>query len=335
MTVSALYGPVLGDLARVEEIIAETARVDSQPVSALLGAVVSTRGKRLRPALACLAGGLRGGSTEALARLAAAIELLHMATLVHDDFVDDAPTRRGRPTIHATVDARAALLVGDYLFARAATVCTEAGSLRVVGIFARALVAVCDGELRQSYGEASAHPTRADYFRRIRSKTAELFRVATEAGAIVGGSDESEVAALSHYGMSLGVAFQIADDVLDFVGDEREMGKPSGNDFGNGIITLPTIVYLESRPDDAEVADWVRFGGAGGLATDISPNGSRGGERVAAMVDRIVRSGAIDAARAEAATRCADARRALAELPDGPHRRALAAIADYITTRHA
>lgn len=331
MTVVALYGPVVDDLARVEELIAETARVDNQPVSAILGHVVSTRGKRIRPALACLAGGLRGGAKEPLAHLAAALELLHMATLVHDDFIDDAATRRGQPTVHSLYDGRAALLIGDYLFARAAALCAEAGSLPVVAIFARALMAVCDGELRQSYGELDSRPTRADYFRRIRSKTAELFRVSTEAGAILGGCDGAEVAALSRYGLSLGIAFQIADDVLDFTGDAKEMGKPAGSDLRNGIITLPTILYLEREPADHEAGGYVQAILAGEAATDPRHNGH---DRTAALVSRIVGSGAVAAALGEARAYCDEARRALAGLPDSPHRRALLDIADYVTARH-
>jgi geranylgeranyl pyrophosphate synthase len=336
LTVVALYEPVIADLARVEELIAETARVDNLPVSAILGLVVSTKGKRLRPALACLAGGLHGGQREPLARLAAGIELLHMATLVHDDFVDEAATRRGQPTVHSLYDGRAALLVGDYLFARAASLCAEAGSLPVVSIFARALMLVCDGELRQSYGEAESRPTRADYYRRIRSKTAELFRVATEAGAIIGGCDESEIAALRQYGLSIGVAFQIADDVLDFDGDEKALGKPVGTDLRNGIITLPTILYLERHPDDGEAVECIHSILAGDWAEPASsdgPGSRRAAARVASLVARIVESGAVDAALAEGRAYCDEARATLAELPAGPHREALDRIADYATSR--
>jgi geranylgeranyl pyrophosphate synthase len=324
LAVTALFEPVVEDLARVERIIADSARVDSAAVSGLLGHVVSTRGKRLRPALACLAAGFHEHSPENVARLAAAIELLHMATLVHDDLVDGAETRRGSATIHALFDPRAAVLVGDFLFAKSAALCTSTGSLRVMNIFAGGLLAICDGELRQGYGGLGWRVSRDEYLRRITAKTAELFRVATEAGGIISGAEEAEIAALRRYGLGIGIAFQIVDDVLDFVGDQRELGKPVGGDLRQGILTLPALWYLDNHPEDRSVAEYLSMpdeadGAAAALVT---------------TTERIASSEGIAYSLATAREYCEQAKLELRFLPGGRHREALMGIADYVTARH-
>ena len=320
MAATALFGPVVEDLGQVEEVIAETARVDYPVLATLLGHILQTRGKRLRPALVLLAAGFYDYPLERLKRLAAAIELLHTATLIHDDLVDDAATRRGLPTLHSLVDGRSTILVGDYLFAKAAVLCSQTESVRVMTVFGDTLMAICDGELRQMFSASNWRQSREDYYRRITSKTASLFRTATETGAILGGAPEHAIAALREYGLSLGMAFQIVDDVLDFVGDERKMGKPVGGDLRQRIITLPTIWLLENRPQDRTIRDIFEADG------DVE-------EAVRQAVETIVASPAIDYSVGVARSFCQRAKEAIRDLPDVPHRRTLLDLADYVIDR--
>lgn len=315
-----LYGPVAEDLGAVEEVIAETAQVGYPVLASLLGHILQTRGKRLRPALVLLAAGFHDYPLERLKRLAAAIELLHTATLIHDDMVDGAATRRGVPTLHHLVDGRATILVGDYLFARAAVLCSQTDNVRVMNVFGQTLMTICEGELRQMFGASDWHQGIDDYYRRIDSKTASLFRTATETGAILSGAPEPAIAALRQYGLSLGMAFQIVDDVLDFVGDERKLGKPVGGDLRQRIITLPTLWALEHYPEDRTIRD-------------VFESEDDAEEAVRRAVEMIVASPAIDYSMGVARAFCEQARGAVLTLPDTPHRRALLDIADYVVAR--
>ena len=187
-------------------------------------------------------------TAEKVAALAAAVETLHTATLVHDDLIDNALLRRGNPTLNAMWTSAATVLTGDYLFARAAAFAAETESVRVISIFAQTLMTICSGELNQIFGSDGGQPTataREYYYQRIYSKTASLFAASAEAGALLGEAPQTEAQALRDYGHNLGMAFQIVDDVLDFAGSEGDLGKPIGSDLRQGIITLPTIHFLE------------------------------------------------------------------------------------------
>lgn len=322
MAATALFGPVVQDLSEVEEVIAEASQVDYPVLASLLEHILRKPGKRLRPALVLLSAGFHDYQLPRLKYLAAAIELLHTATLVHDDLIDNAATRRGAPTLHSLVDGRATVLVGDYLFAKAAALCAKAENVRVMKAFSDALMSICDGELRQIFGSGNWRLSRDEYYRRITSKTASLFRTATETGAILSGAPEPVVAALREYGLSLGLAFQIVDDVLDFVGDEQKMGKPVGSDLRQGIVTLPTIWLLENRPRDPTIRQVFEADG------DAE-------EAVRQAMQAILHSPAIDFAVAAARSFCEDAKAAVSGLPDSPYRQTLLDLADYVLDRHS
>jgi geranylgeranyl pyrophosphate synthase len=248
VTVAAPYGPVQNDLARVEQTLSLIADGEFPWLSDMLGLVLNVGGKRLRPAIALLAGQFGSYNLDLLAPLAASIELLHTATLVHDDVIDSAMTRRGRPTVNSSFSNAATVMLGDYLFAHAAELIARTDNTRVVRLFATTLMKMAKGELHQDMSAYDYSLTVMSYFGRISGKTASLFAAASAGGAIVSGLDENSIENLRDYGESLGMAFQIVDDILDFTGDAREMGKPVGSDLMQGTLTLPALLFMERTP---------------------------------------------------------------------------------------
>mgnify|MGYP005840764399 CR=1 FL=1 len=323
MPVASIFSAVAEDLHKVEQALLSVAEVEHAPISALLRHVLQTEGKRIRPALVLLSGKLGDYDLERLVPLATAVELLHTATLVHDDVIDNSHTRRGVPTLNALVSSRATILIGDYLFAQSAVFATKSNNLRVMELFSRTLAKICDGELRNVSSSNDWRKTRAEYYRTIEAKTAALFVAATQSGAILANLPEHEIQAISTYGYNVGVAFQIVDDILDFIGDEREMGKPVGSDLRQGTVTLPAMYLIESFPNDGVLA---------GLFDDSVDDAERE-RRVRRIVEMVVSSQAIELAREEALSFVREAKDALSALSDNAHRRSLLELADYIVER--
>ncbi len=294
----------------------------------MLRQLLGSGGKRLRPALALLAGRFYPPDIEKLVSLAASVELLHTATLVHDDLIDGALLRRGQTTVNARWNTGATVLTGDYLFARAAALAAETNHVRVMSIFANTLMTICSGELRQIFDRHAlphiqneeAWQTALDrYDQRIHAKTASLFSASTEAAAVLGGAPPDQTEALRQYGHLLGTGFQIIDDVLDFAGNEETLGKPVGSDLREGIVTLPVLYYLRMYPDDAHVAAVVRDGSDDALVREV----------VAAILD----SGAVTEAMDRARALISQSQAALSILPEGEPRDTLHALADYAWSR--
>ena len=214
--------------------------------------LLSSGGKRVRPAVALLTGGMYGADPERLVTLGAAIELLHTATLVHDDLIDGAMFRRGIATLNARWSPAATVLTGDYVFARAAQLAAETNSVEVMHIFAETLATIVSGELTQmftSHGLAS----RENYYQRIYAKTASMFVLATSAAAILASVDAEVVRSARQFGNDIGMAFQIIDDILDFTGEQATIGKPVASDLRLGLVTLPALYYIEARPEDPDM----------------------------------------------------------------------------------
>lgn len=253
----SLYGPVADDMILVEDLLESTKDVDLAPLKRMLDHALEAKGKRIRPGLVLLSGSLGDYNLNRLVPLGTAIELLHTASLVHDDVVDGAASRRGRPTANSVFDNALTVLLGDYMFANAAEMVTRTGSLHVTRLFALALMKMTSGELDQDAAAFDAGNDVQQYLRRIGGKTAALFANATEGGAVLGNCDERTVEAMRTYGYSLGMAFQIVDDVLDFTGDETLMGKPVGSDLLEGTITLPGLLFLERYPRDNPIKRFV------------------------------------------------------------------------------
>lgn len=281
--------------------------------------LLASGGKRIRPAVVLLVGELLEGRADGLVTLAAAIEMLHSATLVHDDLIDGATLRRGAPTLNATWSAGATVLTGDYIFARAAYLASRTGSLPVMEAFARTLMTIVNGEISQLY-QGESLPDRAEYLRRINAKTASLFELAAEGGAMLCTNDAARLLELRGFGYSLGIAFQIVDDVLDFVGDQRDVGKPVGNDLRHGLATLPAIYYAQDHPSArAELIE--------ALAGRLD---ARSLERT---ISAIAASDAIPRCMDEGKSFVAEARQALQLFPPSPARTAMLDLAAYVVER--
>ena len=306
----------------MEASLAQLAKTDDAILAPMLSTVLPGSGKRLRPALALLIGRM-GATTEdvdALNQMAIGVELLHAASLVHDDIVDESDTRHGGATLYARVGNALAVLVGDYLFSQAAQACVATGNLDVVRLFAETLGAMAQGQIddanRQLGGRHGWETlSREQYYRTIGGKTGSLFVLACKGTGLLVGLSPARVEALHVYGENLGLAFQVVDDILDFTATEQELGKPVGSDLRQGTITLPVILMRNRQLADG------RFRAAFESA-DID-----------LQVHLIQESGAIDAAHAEADSLVARARSALSALPDGVERDALDALAAYVTHR--
>ena len=321
-TQMSLYGPVAEDLILVEDLLESVKRVDLAPLRLMLDHALAPRGKRLRPALVLLAGTFGDYNLNRLVPLGTAIELLHTASLVHDDVVDGATSRRGRPTANAVFDNALTVLLGDFMFANAAEMVTRTGSLPVTRLFALALMKMTNGELDQDSAAFDVGRDVQHYLWRIGGKTAALFGHSTQGGALLEGCSEGQVEALRSYGYNLGMAFQIVDDILDFTGDEAEMGKPAGGDLLEGTITLPALFYLDSAPQENPVRHF--------LAAD--------GDRAAVLPDAleaVVESEAIARAQGMAQEFVDRALQGLSTLEATDARRTLEELSGYVLSRRS
>jgi geranylgeranyl pyrophosphate synthase len=255
-----LYGPVADDIPLVGERLRQVAEGHHPLLAEALTYVFQTSGKQIRPALVMLSGKLGRYDRERLVTLAASLEAVHTATLVHDDTVDQALTRRGLRTISAIWNPKIAILIGDFLFAQSAHLAAQLDSVPVMTVLAETVMAMSSGELRQYASSEGRVVDESDYFQRIAGKTASLFAMCCEGAAIVTGQSEEEREALRAYGTNLGLAFQIADDVLDFTGTESDLGKPAGNDLRQGTITLPVILWAETEGRESPLIDDLKAG---------------------------------------------------------------------------
>ncbi|MFN2114180.1 MAG: polyprenyl synthetase family protein [Anaerolineae bacterium] len=314
-----VMSPYATELERLETRLQDGSGVALPALQELLEWVFSSGGKRIRPALVFATASLGDANSEAVTNLAAGIETLHAATLVHDDLIDDALTRRGLPTLNQRWSASATVLAGDWLFARAARFVAETEHVGVVKVFSRTLGALTDGELRQLLGRSGV-PTMDEYQNRIYSKTASLFEAATESSGHLLAASDGEIAALAEFGRELGNAFQIIDDILDFTGDEALLGKPVGNDLRSGTVTLPAMLHLTANPG---AAPWLE-----GSETDHTPY------QVDELVQAVRGDAAALSASRDAARRSAErAVQALDALAGSPARDSLAGFAEYALDR--
>ena len=326
----SLLALVQDDLRRVEDKMRTIGSNAYAPLSEVFLALLGSGGKRLRPALALAAFGLlHGRATEQVVAMAASVEMLHTATLVHDDLIDEALVRRGVTTLNAVWSKGATVLAGDYLFARAAGFAAETGNVQVVQLFADTLRIICEGELTQLFSSRQWHQPKDSYYPRIFAKTASLFAAATRSGALLGGADTTAEQALYDFGHNVGMAFQIVDDILDYAGNEAVLGKPVGGDLRQGIITLPFYYFLQSQPHPEAVI--ARLQASTAAQKD---NGSQHADVVAEIVAEVRASGAIQQAKAEARDFTERAKSALNIFPDGAYRRSLQELADYGISRH-
>ena len=263
-------------------------------------------------------GSLLGAEDDKLISLSASIELLHTATLVHDDLIDGALLRRGNPTLNSHWTPAATVLTGDYIFAQAALLAAEIESTEAMSLFARTLSTIVNGELSQLF-DRNKFPSRDDYYRRIYEKTGSLFALSARAAALISPASRELLDPAETFGKEIGKAFQIVDDVLDFTGDQGRVGKPLGSDLRQGVATLPALIYSEQHPDDEILAE--------------SLSGETGEAVIDDLISRIVGSGAIQLAMAEARQCSEKAIRSLEGFPGGRDRATLERLGKYIVDR--
>lgn len=237
----------------MEESLVSVVDVNIPVLKKLLDYIIKTSGKRVRPALTLFSGKFYDCDLASLIRVATAMELLHTATLVHDDVVDNSLQRRGKATVNKLWGDTSAVLVGDYLLGKCAELTAETENIEVMKLLSNTVMVISSGELRQKGLSFNGKQNKDDYYRWIAAKTASLFSAAAESGAILANSPEEAIHALRDYGYNLGMAFQVVDDVLDFTGNEVELGKLPGSDLSQGVLTLPTIIFLERYPNDDTV----------------------------------------------------------------------------------
>ncbi|MBI4286416.1 MAG: polyprenyl synthetase family protein [Chloroflexi bacterium] len=321
MSLNHIYAPVQEDLAKVEEKLEALSKVDFAPLAKLLEHSLGDGGKRIRPALVLLAGKLYRYNLDSLLLMATAVELLHTATLIHDDAVDSADTRRGKPTINSLWDIDKAVLLGDHLFAWAEEFAATTGNLRVIRLSARTLQVLSGGEINQSFNAFNPDQTREQYLKRIAAKTAALLATCTECGAILSEAPEASIQALRAYGYDAGIAFQIVDDILDFTASEEELGKPVGSDLVQGTLTLPALCILERYPGDNPVKEVFR------------KRGKDAGQAIAEAIEIVRSASIVDECYQLAASYADRACASLGALPDKPARQALRDLSDYIVKR--
>ena len=311
------------DMERVNLLIRERMASQHAPrIPEVTAHLVEAGGKRLRPMLTLAAARMCGYGGPYHVHLAATVEFIHTATLLHDDVVDESTQRRGRPTANLLWDNKSSVLVGDYLFARSFQLMTETGSMRVMGILSNASAVIAEGEVLQLTAAQDLATDEGIYLQVIRGKTAALFSAATEVGGVIAGAPEDQVQALHAYGDALGIAFQIVDDLLDYGGLSEVIGKNVGDDFRERKLTLPVIKAVALAGAE-ERAFWVRV---------IEKGEQREGDLEQALA-LMTRHGTLQATRAEALDWAAKAKSALDALPPHPLREMLADLADYVVAR--
>ena len=314
MTITSIYESIQPQIVQVKEKLKQMATAAPPEMSKQLDHVIEG-GKAVRSTLTLLAGKFYEYNLELLIPMAAAIELLHTATLVHDDTVDNAHFRRSKPTLNNLLGNHNAVLLGDYIFAASAGMTAETENIRVIKLFARTLMDICSGELDESLNPFDR--SRERYYRRIDKKTACLFTSAAESGAILSEAPEESIQALKKYGYNIGMSFQIVDDILDFTGHGETMGKPVSNDLSQGVFTLPTILLLESPEGES-------------IKAMFEEDKERGKKLLADMVyTSNVLEGCYDIVK----DFCSKAKLALEPLPRNSAYDSLISLADYVIER--
>ena len=324
-----IYSPVMRELSLVEERLRDLRTTSPTYLEPLLDHVLGSRGKRIRAAITLLASRFYPHNPENPVIMAGAVELLHLATLIHDDTVDNSDLRRGRPTVSNRWGKQMAVLFGDYIFATSATFVCDTQNVRVIRRFSETIMELASGQIAEFFDTFNSEQARERYHHRIYRKTASLFRTAGETGAILGEAPEPQIQAMSDYGYNIGMAFQMVDDLLDVQGDAIELGKPVGNDLLQGVLTLPTILLMERYPQDNPVGELFNMdsrlrGNDGGGAVD---------GKLEQALDMINNSGVVEECYAIIGQYCEKAVRCLDTLPECEAKNSLAALPEYIQER--
>ena len=321
MTPELIKNPIADDMKQVDAVIRDRLKSDVVLIRQVADYVIGSGGKRLRPALVILSAGACGYAGRHHHELAAVVEFIHTATLLHDDVVDDSHVRRGRATANSMFGNAAAVLVGDFLYSRAFQMMVDVQNMRIMEVLADATNTIAEGEVMQLLHVHNADVNEQDYLRVIRSKTAKLFEASGRLGAILAGVPPAREKALADYGMHLGTAFQLVDDILDYSGDLAQTGKNLGDDLAEGKTTLPVIYAM--RQGSAEQRGIIRNALINGGLSDFEP-----------VLKTIQQTGALDYTRTQAEASAREARDAVAVLPDSKYKDSLLELASFAVTRN-
>ncbi|MBS4098769.1 MAG: octaprenyl diphosphate synthase [Sulfuricella sp.] len=320
MSIENIRAPIEQDMRAVDEVIRRRLHSDVALINQVAEYIIGNGGKRLRPALVLLSAGAFGHRGEQQHELAAVVEFIHTATLLHDDVVDESALRRGQPTANTLFGNAASVLVGDFLYSRAFQMMMGANSLRVMEVMADATNTIAEGEVLQLLNCHDADIDETRYLQVIHYKTAKLFEAATRLGAILGNATRADEDAMAIYGMRLGTAFQLIDDVLDYSGDHAETGKNVGDDLAEGKPTLPLIYAIQHG--NAEQAGVVRKAIEEGGLDDLQE-----------VMRAIRETGALDYVRQQARREADIACAAISHLPPSNHKESLLQLSDFAVTR--
>jgi heptaprenyl diphosphate synthase len=321
-TLSRLFSSIDADLDAVDEKFRANATSGLEIMNAAALHALSSPGKRLRLALTLLSGKLIEYRFEKLLPLSVAFEMVHLATLVHDDIIDAAATRRGMPTVNARYGDSVAILLGDYLFAKTAGLIAEVEDFRIDRLFSDTVARVCEGTIMELLSTRTVDLSVEHYIERISRKTACLMAACCKGGATVGGGSEAQIALMEQYGLNLGIAFQIIDDVLDYTGSELIIGKPAGNDLRQGLVTLPLIFALRHEQN-----------GRIDLVEHMLQADTEDSDAIDSFVQWVAASPAIGESFDLARHYAARARALLSEFPASPERAVLEELVDFVVAR--
>jgi len=305
-------------LSAVEQLLRTTPLGHHELLTHATDQLFRSGGKRIRVGVSLLTAEIFNADYDRSISLAAGIEMLHTATLVHDDLIDGSLLRRGLPTLNAGENAELSILIGDYLFARAANLVAATDNVAIMDHFAQTLMTILNGEITQQFTRWEF--SHQGYYDRIYAKTGAMFVLATKSAAILGGAGEKEIQAIESYGHNVGIAFQIIDDVLDFTAKQEQLGKPIGSDLRQGFITLPVLLYAREFPDDPNLKA-------------IQGKNNGGQDAVSRLIQSVIDTGMIHEAVNEAKTLVLIGVKSLSDLPYSEFTAALADIAELVVER--
>ncbi|HET9920255.1 MAG TPA: polyprenyl synthetase family protein [Ktedonobacteraceae bacterium] len=323
-TLSRLFAGIQSDLEKVDVTFEERATSGLDILNSASMHALGSPGKRLRTALTLLSGKLKSYHFEKLLPLSVAFEMVHLATLIHDDIVDNASTRRGNPTVNAIWGDNIAILLGDYYFAKTAGLIADINDNRVDHLFSDTVATVCEGTILEMMTAGRIDLTLDSYYDKISRKTACLMAACCKGGAIVSAATDEEIEHLYDYGMNLGIAFQIIDDVLDYTEDQTTIGKPAGNDLRQGMVTLPLIYALQEQPQNGHYQR---------VQSLLNNSTTHKDEDVLAVVDWVTTGDSIERSFSSANAFADKARQALYTFPPSPDRQTLDELIDFVVTR--
>src|SRR5437588_2072779 len=322
-TLSRLFANIQPDLDQVDVSFEERATSGLDILNSASMHALGAPGKRLRTALTLLSGKMKTYRFDKLLPLSLAFEMVHLATLIHDDIVDNALTRRGNPTVNALWGNNIAILLGDYYFAKTAGLIADINDNRIDHLFSDTVATVCEGTIMEMMTAGRIDLTLESYYEKIKNKTACLIAGCCKGGAIVSHATEEEIALLYAYGLNLGIAFQIIDDVLDYTEDEATIGKPAGNDLRQGMVTLPLIYALQEQPQNGHYQK----------VHNLLNGASHKDEDIRSVVDWVVRGHGIERAMTDAHIYADKAREALYYFPASHNRDVLEELIDFVVSR--